>query len=157
MKNNNFAALCADIDLELKNLDRLVNELKNILPKIGSPPDSFEVRAIGSILHDFYTGIENLFKHIAVKIDGDTSSAAGWHTQLLKRMGIAIADLRPTVINRELEEKLMDYLSFRHLFRNIYGFELKWDRCEKLINNLESTFNDLAKQLEVFKNFLKSL
>lgn len=157
MKSGKFAGLLADIDLELKNLDRLVNELGNTLPKIGSPPDSFEVRAIGSIVHDFYTGVEKIFEHIVVKIDGDIPSAAGWHVQLLKRMGTAIADLRPAVINRELEEKLMEYLSFRHLFRNIYGFELKWERCKDLAYNLENTFIDLVKQLEDFKTFLKSL
>ncbi len=38
---------------------------------------------------------------------------------------MAIKDTRPAVISEELAADLDEYLSFRHVFRNIYGFELK--------------------------------
>jgi hypothetical protein len=157
MEKNKFAGLCADIDLELKNLSRLLEELKEKLPQLGAAPGSLEVRGVGSILHDFYNGVEKIFEHIANKVDGDIPSGADWHMQLLKRMGAEVSDRRPAVINKELGEKLSEYLSFRHLFRNIYGFELKWERCKDLAPGLEEIYNDLTGQLEVFKSFLKSL
>lgn len=39
----------------------------------------------------------------------------------------------PPVIAAELRERLKEYLGFRHLFRNIYGIELKWDKLKDLL------------------------
>lgn len=48
-------------------------------------------------------------------------------------MTIEIKGIRPPVISKELAAELDEYLSFRHLFRNIYGFELESKRLENLI------------------------
>ena len=60
-----FAALKADIDHELRNLKRLAKELDDILTatKEGSIA---RTRAVGSLLHDFYTGVEKIFSQIAM-------------------------------------------------------------------------------------------
>lgn len=56
-----FAVLKADIDRELRNLERLLHELKDIL--VTTTEDSpIRVRAAGSVLHDFYTGVEKIFR-----------------------------------------------------------------------------------------------
>ena len=77
-----FAALKADIDHELRNLKRLAKELDDILAatKEGSIA---RTRAVGSLLHDFYTGVEKIFSQIAIKIDQDLPAGEGWHIQLL--------------------------------------------------------------------------
>jgi len=69
---------------------------------------------------------KKIFSQIAIKIDQDLPAGEGWHIQLLKRMTIPIEGIRPQVIDEKLENDLEEYLRFRHLFRNIYGFELKW-------------------------------
>lgn len=130
-----FAALKADIDRELRNLERLTRELKEILSTTaeGSPT---RVRAAGSVLHDFYTGVEKIFRRIAVRIDQDLPTGEDWHIQLLQRMAVPVEEIRPRVIDEKLESDLEEYLRFRHLFRNIYGFELKWRRCRPLGDDL---------------------
>ena len=44
--------------------------------------------------------------------------------------------IKKKIINNALKESnniATEYLSFRHLFRNIYGFELESNRLENLI------------------------
>jgi len=151
-----FAALKADIDRELRNLERLSRELNKILSTTAE--DSvIRVRAAGSVLHDFYTGAEKIFRRIAVRIDQDLPTGNDWHVQLLQRMAVPVEGIRPRVIGEKLETELEEYLRFRHLFRNIYGFELKWERCRPLIENLGKVFSELKEQIEEFKNFLDSI
>lgn len=52
-----FAALRADIDRELRNLERLAHELDEIL-SVTTEGSVVRVRAAGSVLHDFYPGVE---------------------------------------------------------------------------------------------------
>ena len=65
-----FEGLIIDIDLELQNLVRLTMELGQTTQEIKEIPDYTQIRAIGSILHDFYTGLEKIFERIALTIDG---------------------------------------------------------------------------------------
>jgi hypothetical protein len=110
-----FAALKADIDHELRNLKRLAKELDDILTATKERSIA-RTRAVGSLLHDFYTGVEKIFSQIAIKIDQDLPAGEGWHIQLLKRMTIPIEGIRPQVIDEKLENDLEEYLRFRHLF-----------------------------------------
>lgn len=61
------------------------------------------------------------------------------------------------MIDEPLESQLEEYLSFRHLFRNIYGFSLKWERCKPLVERLDRTFVDLEKQIGRFEKFSGSI
>ena len=64
MNENRFRLLKADIKAELENLNRLPDELQEGLSYFGEHHSYIELRAIGSILHDFYCGIENIFEEI---------------------------------------------------------------------------------------------
>ena len=151
-----FAALKADIDLVVRNLERLLclmNEIFSTTQEVSTA----RVRAAGSILHDFYTGVERIFRQIGVRIDQELPREEDWHIQLLHRMAVPVEGIRPRVIDEKLEAKLQEYLRFRHLFRNIYGFELKWDRCQPLVENLDRVFSDLKEQIDKFESFLSSI
>lgn len=153
-----FAGLKADIDRELKNLGRLARSMDDLVDKISSKgATEVELRATGSFLHDFYTGLEKIFQRIALKVDGDLPAGGDWHLQLLQRMAIPVEGIRPPVISEQQAERLEEYLRFRHLFRNIYGFELKWERCKPLAQGLEDLLQQLKAQIEKFKDFLDSL
>ncbi len=151
-----FAALKADIDHELRNLKRLAKELDDILTTTKEESIA-RTRAIGSLLHDFYTGVEKIFRQIATKVDQDLPAGEGWHIQLLKRMAIPIEGIRPQVIDETLENDLEEYLRFRHLFRNIYGFELKWTKCQPLVERLNYVICELEEQITKFESFLDSI
>ncbi len=52
-----------------------------------------------TMLHSFYTGIENIFKRVALEIDGDIPSGYASHSDLLTVMTRSTAS-RPPVIQR---------------------------------------------------------
>lgn len=113
-----------------------------------------EVRAAGSILHDFYCGIEKIFERIAVAIDRSFPKGENWHTELLLQMAKSLRKTRGKIISQDLMQKLKEFLRFRHLFRHIYGFELKWDRIRPLCVDMENVLNELRKEMDEFLNTL---
>jgi hypothetical protein len=119
-----FVGLRADIQQELKNLDRLTSEARLLLVDVPKQPTFREIRAAGSILHDFYTAVERIFRRIAAEVDAGLPSGPDWHIQLLLRMAASMPDTRPPVISESLKDDLSEYLRFRHLFRHVYGFYL---------------------------------
>lgn len=59
-------------------------------------------------------------------------------------MGTDIEMVRPAALDHEMIQQLDEYLRFRHLFRNMYGFDLEWERCRELLNDVPATFETLA-------------
>lgn len=115
-------------------------------------------RSIGSILHDFYNLAERIFKKVAMDINGGYEDSERWHKALLFKMTVPIKGVRPALISEELAADLDEYLSFRHLFRNIYGFELKGDRITYLARKFDFVakkfFNEIKKFLALLENEL---
>jgi len=157
MSQRRFAALRADISRELDNARRLVAEAEEWRLQLADWPDTVRVRTAGGILHDFYCGVERIFRHIATRIDEDLPGAADWHVLLLQRMATNIETVRPAVLDDNTARQLDEYLRFRHLFRNIYGFDLEWERCQELLVNLPAMLKKLEQQLGVFDEFLQTL
>ncbi|HBX22267.1 MAG TPA: hypothetical protein DEF34_01330 [Desulfotomaculum sp.] len=142
---------------ELLNLETLVEELKTTIRMKELKIDSIRVRAIASILHDFYSRIEKIFISVARDIDQTVPKNEGWHRQLLEQMTFDIPYKRPAVIDAPLAAKIQEYLIFRHRFRNLYGFELEWSKMERLINNMESTSKQIKKSTEKFLDILNAI
>jgi len=157
MPPKKFPSLRADIQRELRSLDHLADEARQLLTDVPDQPTFREVRAAGSILHDFYTATERIFQRIATEVDGGSPGGPDWHIQLLLRMAAPVEEVRPAVISAQLKDHLGEYLRFRHLFRHVYGFELQWRRCSELLSELPLVRDQLRHELEAFNEFLKSL
>jgi hypothetical protein len=138
------------VDIELSNLERLSKETNELLSRSREKKNSVEVRAAGSIIHDFYSGIEKIFERIATVIDGHVPLGMNWHTSLLLQMGKTVEGIRGPVISDKLISKLKEFLRFRHLFRRLYGFELKWERIKPLFIELEDVLSDFKKEIIEF-------
>lgn len=108
--------IISEIEKELKNL----RELKKEISEVRHREYIIFRRSKGSILHDFYTCCERIFKKIVPDINGHFDDQEKWHRALLFRMTIPARDVRPAVIPGELAAELDEYFSFRHVFRNIY-------------------------------------
>ena len=137
-------SLTKDIEMELENLQRLTKEMTELISRLSEKPNFIETRAAGSILHDFYCGVEKIFERIALSIDHKIPEGEDWHKQLLKQMTIPNEEIRNEVIKEDLFIELKEYLSFRHLFRHIYGFNLKWEQFSLLCYHLK----DLTEKLK---------
>ncbi len=154
MTDKHLNVLKADINREIKNLRELELEMKDILKEVEDSPRKMEMRAMGSILHDFYCAVERIFERIGSNVDGELPQGSDWHVQLLERMAIPIDGIRQSVIKNKSLENLRQILAFRHIFRNVYGFELKWERFRHLVNKLPEVTERFEEDIT---NFLSSL
>jgi hypothetical protein len=102
------------------------------------------------LAHDFYCGVESIFKRIAVRFDGGVPTTPNWHRDLLHQISLAQQDKRPAVIDDLLWTRLADYLDFRHFFRNAYRATLEWDRMQPHIARMSETLEMLRAQLDQF-------
>jgi hypothetical protein len=150
----NFKVLRFSTKDEINKLEMLDKE-KNALLK--RQPSKYVVRAGGSILHDFYTGIEKIFESIAKEVDKRLPMGEEWHSELLHQMTLDIPGLRPQVITASMEKKLREYLGFRHLFRKRYGFELDWQKLKKLLLAMPQIRSTLDNEISKFFEALNSL
>ena len=154
MAENPIEAMKQRIANELQALERVSSQLQQLLARMPESPTFVELRATGSILHDFYSGVERIFERIAVTLDGGLPEGERWHQLLLQQMEEE-TQVRPAVIDRELSARLLEYLKFQHRFRNIYGNELQWDRLRPLAENVFETLMQLRKRLAEFEGYLQ--
>ncbi len=152
-----FALVRADVESELESLNQLLDELNLTLKRFGKNPSSIEIRATGSILHDFYCGVEKIFERIASEIDGEPPKGENWHFQLLNRMTFEIPEVRPAVIGSGTTDRLKDYFRFRHLFRNVYGSHLEWGKIEDLTAPFTEILEAFNSDINRFLGFLDGL
>ena len=99
-------------------------------------------------------GVERIFKIIAEELNGGTPKGEDWHKRLLLDMNLNIGE-RPPVISRELHGSLLMFLGFRHVVRQVYGFELDEKRLEALSVHFEPVLEKFIKEREAFCQFLK--
>lgn len=156
MDKDILRGILSEVEKELDNLQELRREMK----EIKSPEAMVSRRSMGSILHDFYNCCERIFRKIALDVNGGYEDSEKWHKALLFKMTLPIKEVRPPVISEELAAELDEYLSFRHVFRNIYGFELKGDRVVHLAGKFDDTaerfMNEIRKFLSVLNKELQS-
>ena len=135
---------------EREQLARLLATMQPLLSKCReTAPTDIELSALAAALHSFYTGVENIFKRVAVELDGQPPQGEAWHRDLLLRMKAAGTN-RPALLSAELHDTLLDYLRFRHVFRNAYSFDLDWQKLSPLVLHLEETFRQLEIALDKF-------
>lgn len=88
-------------------------------------------------------------------MNGGYEDTEKWHKSLLYKMTIPITGLRPRVISDELAGDLEEFMAFRNLFRNIYGFELKGGQIDYLVEKFEGVAGSFRKEIAGFLALLK--
>ena len=68
--------------------------------------------------------------------------------ELLEQMGLEIVKIRPVVLRDETLDQLQDYRGFRHVAIHRYGFELKLDRVQALVEALPECYNNFLEDLQ---------
>lgn len=108
-------------------------------------------------LHNFYTGCERILKLIAKEANGILSQDFDWHKRLLAQMALEIPHLRPAVISAATRTALEELLSFRHIVRNLYVYELKPERVEELVKVALNLHPRLAQEIKTFIALLENI
>ena len=151
-----WAKVRKQVATDLDQLERLLNTHHALLTRCReTAPTADEVLALAAILHSFYTGVENLFKRVAIEVDGETPRGEFWHSQLLERMSRP-GSKRPAVVSEELRMELEEYMDFRHLFRHAYTFQLRWSKMAPLVLRLEDVMRRLEGDVELLLRALES-
>lgn len=144
---------------ELENIKEVVTRVRRAVE--ASEGDSVNSDlywdAVALNLHDFYTGLERLLRHIAVEVDGHVPAGAEWHQELLRQMATQLPRIRPAVFSKETIKRLDEYLRFRHVVRHVYAFEFDPQRIRPLAEALASDFAQIEDELAVFIDFLEGL
>ena len=142
------------VEFEIQQLDRLFREYADLLSKARQgTPDLVEMTAVASVLHSFYTGLENIFKCIAEDVDKTVPTGDRWHRRLLDQM-MTNSDAREAVLSTATAQRLVEYLGFRHYYRHGYSFFLDWEKLRELVVPLDEAWEATRGELSRFVEWL---
>lgn len=151
--------LIAEIKDELSQVETGARDIKEVsaaFPLSGREQVIYK-ESLALKLHNFYTGCERIFQKIADEINGGRPHSPDWHRRLLRSMALEIEDMRPPAISMEIERALEEFLAFRHVVRNVYGFEIDPERLLRLADKTEALFEGFKAEISRFVNFLNRL
>ena len=138
------------IEFEISQIDTLLSKAELLAKKCAlHAPDFIELSAVGATLHSYYNGLENIFVLIGKRIDNATFSSQRWHKDLLDSM-FAETDKRKALLDESIHAQLLDYMSFRHVFRHSYGYELDWERLNPLFSGLNENWKSVKASIQGF-------
>ena len=159
MKKESLPELIAEIKDELRLLEKLVSEIQETGQNIPQSPREHRIyeESLALKLHNFYTGCERIFQKIAGDINGNVPTSLNWHKRLLRSMTLDIENIRPPVLSQKTEKALSEYLAFRHVVRNIYGFEIDSEKLSGLVQKVEKTYQEVKNNLNRFLHFLREM
>lgn len=158
MSASEIRELVRDIEMELQRLQRLehsIEEVQFIIEREQTRAHLF-YENLALKLHNFYTGCERIFQTIASELNGALPAGYDWHKRLLERMSGKRED-RPAVLTTETARRLQEYLGFRHVVRNIYGFELDPQRVAQLVAGYPPVWHQLETEVRAFLDWLMAL
>lgn len=138
-------------------LEQVLQENENLLRTIGEcEPTSVEVRALSTLIEDFYSGLERFCERVAWRLDRALPEGREWHVRLLAQMAEAQPGVRPALWTPEQREMLDEYRRFRHRVRHIYRFDLDWPRVMALARELGSVWETVRESLAAFEAWLEA-
>jgi len=138
------------LEVEQAMLRRLLEESAPLVARCrAEQPGSTEQWALAAMLHAFYNGVENLFRRIAMEMDGGTPVGPASHRELLDSMARPGA-ARPRVITDATRDRLEEYLDFRHMFRHAYTSNLQWHKMANLVLGIEAIWRQIESELQTF-------
>ena len=138
------------IAVESAQLEKLFEPYRPLLEKCRTEePNAIELSALATMLHSFYTGVENLFRRVALESGGPLPQGDAWHRRLLQQM-VEAGENRLPLISADVYQRLHPYLQFRHVFRSSYSFQLRWDKMRPLVLECEETFTTLRTEIASF-------
>lgn len=147
-----------EIEVELTKLTRLEQEIQQVVEilKQSEEHSTIYYESLALKLHNFYTGCERICRLITAELNGSLPSSYDWHRRLLEGMSIKRED-RPAVLSEETTLALREYLGFRHVVRNLYGYELNSKRVAQLVADYPAVWHQFEHELKEFLHWLRLL
>jgi hypothetical protein len=137
-----MVSLREKVDVELENVSTVLDELEKIKDKPGKT--IVELAGIGTFLHNFYTGIENILKQVLHGEDIIVPFSGSWHRDLL------ILASEEKIITEATRARLAKYLAFRHFFVHAYSFLLDERELKLLVDDVFDTHSTFKEEINAF-------
>jgi hypothetical protein len=154
-----YAVLASRIRQDLAEIERVVDRAEQALAAAGEggPHQGLFLDSAALSLHGCYSGVERLLEQIASTVDRSVPSTHDWHRELLRQMTVAVPGLRPHVLSQGTVTALDRYRRFRHVVRNVYGFDLDPEPVQQLATNLRAVFDQVSAELQAFADYLDTV
>ena len=133
----------ADLKTKIEAEYEAIANVLSALPSDRKLSDinELELAGVAALLHNFYNGIENIFKQIFKNASISLPQGSSWHKDLL------VNALKEKIISEELESKLRKFLVFRHFFSHAYALDLYPDKMEPLVSDAVLVFDIFKKEI----------
>jgi len=131
-------------DNELKNVERVTEEIFLVYKADKAEYSLTEQAAMGALMMNVYTGIEKVLKQMLVYDKLDVDDAPGWHEKVLKKAG------EIGIVPTELQPVLAEYLLFRNFFIYNYTFDIKWEEMKVLVDAVKDLTIKLRSEIEEY-------
>ena len=152
--NESIKVLKAEIEADRQTILRLYENLSAIWDAIDAPEQAI---VAGYYLHNLYTAFEHVFERVAETFENNIADKSQWHSELLPRMRLDIADLRPKLIGDETYRCLDELRRFRHVFRSAYSITLDVDRLKLVIERARQLQDLYPDEFTQFQAYLDKL
>jgi hypothetical protein len=155
--NPDFLVLSSRIRQEVAELSRAMKRAERAgrVARGGGEDTDLYIDAAALNLHDFYTGLERIFRQIAHTVDHSIPAGQEWHRDLLNQMCIDIPGVRSAVLSPETCAALGEFMRFRHVVRNVYAFQLDGGRVAQLVREGQSLMELVSAELQKFAAHLE--
>lgn len=110
---------------------------------------------LAEILVNYYTALETLFLRISQAFENSLSSSR-WHADLLDKMTLEIAGIRPRLLSDEARDNLRELMRFRHFKRYYLEFDYDWDKLLFLEKKYIALRELLPVEIEHFLDLLRT-
>lgn len=160
----NSSFLRSDIQEEFDDLETIRDELQEEIHTIDweaeHTPTKKDKRSLALMVHDFYSGIERIFKTCISRIDGDLSDLEeepDSHDRIIRRATSDDLSVRPPIVSSEHREILLDLKGFRHIIHHNYSHQLEWQQMKHFVENFNEMYKNLVGDINEFLDTIEEL
>ena len=123
-------------------------ELEQVAQAIAKMPSGdlselsdLELSGVGGILQSIYNGFENILKQTFFAHGKSIPKSDQWHQQIIRQA------VQYGFISAQTADRLIPYLTFRYLYRNAYVLDLRPDRMQILLDDIDKTFTKFKQDI----------
>lgn len=152
MTKGKYAALWAYLSNQEETINFLFDKISTL-----STSNEDQLINLSYQFHNLYSAYEDLFKEISNTFENNISDGSGYHRNLIKRMKIAIPEIRPKILSDHSFQVLGELMGFRHVFRHAYSYNLTPEKINLLKDKIIGNREKLNSEINSFKKFLEDL